>query len=168
MTTAPVIPAPLSVEMIRVLIPHRYPMLLVDRVLTVSPGAAITTLKAVTCNEPWYRDLPDDAPDADHGYPVALVVESWCQSAALLAAWGRTGGELTDQVALFGGMSDVAVRGTAMPGDVLRHEVRISRALEGAWFFEGRTTVDGVPVLEVGQVMTALRPASVLRPAPPA
>lgn len=144
------------------LIPHRYPALLVDRVHAVEPGRAIVTTKAVTCNEPWYQDLEDGAGDAGYAYPTALLIESWCQSAALLAAWDRPQDELAGQVALFGGMSGIGLGPEVRPGDVLRHEVRISRALEGTWIFEGRTTVDGTPVLAVDSVMTALRPGTAL------
>jgi len=144
------------------LIPHRYPALLVDRVHAVEPGRSIVTTKAVTCNEPWYQDVPDSAGDAGYAYPTALLIESWCQSAALLAAWDRPQDELAGQVALFGGMSGIGLGPEVRPGDLLRHEVRISRALEGTWIFEGRTTVDGTAVLAVDSVMTALRPSGAL------
>ncbi|MFB7614717.1 3-hydroxyacyl-ACP dehydratase FabZ family protein [Kitasatospora sp. NPDC056181] len=163
--SAPVLPAaPAGVPVIKSLIPHRFPILLVDRVLELAAGRSIVTVKAVTCNEPWYQGVADDAIQEQLGYPVPLLIESWCQSAALLAAWDQPAEQVAGQVAVFGGMSDVVVRGAALPGDVLRHEVRISRALDGVWFFEGRTLVDGEPVLEVGSVMTALRPASALLP----
>ncbi|WP_327667077.1 MaoC/PaaZ C-terminal domain-containing protein [Streptomyces sp. NBC_00485] len=144
------------------LIPHRYPALLVDGVHTVDPGRRIITTKAVTCNEPWYQDVPDSAGDTAYAYPTALLIESWCQSAALLAAWDRPPDELAGQVALFGGMSGIGLGAEVLPGDVLRHEVRISRALEGTWIFEGTTTVDGSAVLTVDSVMTALRPSEAL------
>ncbi|MET7600624.1 3-hydroxyacyl-ACP dehydratase FabZ family protein [Streptomyces sp. NPDC004082] len=152
-----------GVAVLKRLIPHRYPALLVDRVLAVEPGRRVVTRKAVTCNEPWYRDLPDETADSGYGYPAALLIESWCQSAALLAAWDRAPEELAGQVALFGGMSGIEVVGEVLPGDVLRHEVTISRALAGTWIFEGATsTADGRPVLTVDSVMTALRPSEVL------
>ncbi|GGO79952.1 3-hydroxyacyl-ACP dehydratase FabZ family protein [Wenjunlia tyrosinilytica] len=154
-----------GVASLKALIPHRFPMLLVDRVLEVEPGDRIVCLKAVTCNEPWYQQLPDDTPDSGYAYPTALLVESWCQSAALLAAWDQPREVVADQVALFGGISGIQVHGPVLPGDLLRHEVRISRALEGTWFFEGTTTTaDGRQVLVVESVMTALRPSSVLMP----
>lgn len=154
-----------GVATLKAIIPHRFPMLLVDRVLEVDPGDRIACLKAVSCNDPWYRDLPDDTPDDGYAYPTALLVESWCQSAALLASWDQPRDVVADQVALFGGMSGLRVLGEVLPGDLVRHDVRISRALEGTWFFEGTsTTADGRAVLEVESVMTALRPAEVLKP----
>ncbi|MBB5940158.1 3-hydroxyacyl-ACP dehydratase FabZ family protein [Streptomyces zagrosensis] len=155
---------PVGPRHLKSLIPHRFPILLVDRVDEVVPGERISTVKAVTVNEPWYRELPDDTDDAGYAYPLALLIESWCQSAALLSAWDQSPEEAAGQVALFGGMSGIEVLGQALPGDVLRHEVRISRAFEGTWIFEGATTVDGVEILRIDSVMTALRPSSALAP----
>ncbi|WP_308118263.1 3-hydroxyacyl-ACP dehydratase FabZ family protein [Streptomyces buecherae] len=156
---------PIGPHRLKTLIPHRFPILLVDRVDEVTPGERIVTRKAVSVNEPWYQELPDATPDAGYGYPVALLIESWCQSAALLAAWDQDPEATDGQVALFGGMSGIEVVGRALPGDVLRHEVRISRAFAGTWFFEGATTTDdGREVLCVESVMTAMRPSSVLAP----
>lgn len=147
---------------IRARLPHRYPLLLVDRVVEVVPGVRITTLKAVTVDEPWYRDLPEDTADADHAYPTALLVESWCQAAALLSGWELSASDTAGRVALFGGMTDLEVTGTVMPGDVVRNEVVLTRSLGDTWIFTGSATVDGEPRLTVGTAMTALRPASVL------
>ncbi|MEU3465606.1 beta-hydroxyacyl-ACP dehydratase [Streptomyces sp. NPDC006733] len=156
----------IGVGTLKALIPHRFPVLLVDRVLEVAPGDRIVSLKAVTCNEPWYQELPDDTEDAGYAYPTALVIESWCQSAALLAAWDQPRDVAEAQVALFGGISGIQVHGAVLPGEVLRHEVRITRALEGTWFFEGTSrTADGRGIITVESVMTALRPSSVLDPA---
>ncbi|MER0247178.1 beta-hydroxyacyl-ACP dehydratase [Streptomyces sp. HSW2009] len=152
-------------QRIKDLIPHRFPILLVDRVAEVQPGERIVTHKAVSVNEPWYQALPDDTADAGYAYPVPLLIESWCQSAALLTAWDQDPAEAEGQVALFGGMSGIEVVGQAFPGDVLRHEVRINRAFAGTWFFDGATTTaDGREVLRVDSVMTAMRPSSVLAP----
>ncbi|MFG2718603.1 3-hydroxyacyl-ACP dehydratase FabZ family protein [Streptomyces sp. NPDC048416] len=156
------------------LIPHRYPILLVDRVVEVVAGERITTLKAVTCNEPWYQGIAEEATDDDYSYPTALLIESWCQSAALLGAHGAA--QDTEEhdaqdteaegVVLFGGMSDVTVHGRAYPGDVVRHEVTLTQKAAGATFFEGTSSVAGKPLLTVGQAVTLVRPASSLEAAP--
>lgn len=152
-------------QRVKDLIPHRFPILLVDRVDEVQPGERIVTRKAVSVNEPWYQSLPDDTPDAGYAYPVPLLIESWCQSAALLTAWDQDPAAAEGQVALFGGMSGIEVVGQVLPGDVLLHEVRINRAFAGTWFFDGATTTAcGREVLRVDSVMTAMRPSSVLAP----
>ncbi|MEU3373721.1 MULTISPECIES: 3-hydroxyacyl-ACP dehydratase FabZ family protein [unclassified Streptomyces] len=149
----------------KTLIPHRYPILLVDRVLEVTAGRGISTVKAVTCNEPWYQDIPQDAEDGAYAYPTALLIESWCQSAALLAAHTDRGGVGQGDVVLFGGMSKVTVHGQAYPGDVVRHEVRLVQQAAGATFFEGTASVGGEPVLTVGQAVTLVKPATTLEAA---
>ncbi|MBC2875731.1 MULTISPECIES: 3-hydroxyacyl-ACP dehydratase FabZ family protein [Streptomyces] len=164
MTAAVLPPNHYGVGSIKSFIPHRYPVLLVDRVLAVVPGESITTLKAITCNEPWFEGIPEDCQDSEYAYPTPLLIESWCQSAALLAAWDRDADALAGTVALFGGMSGIEAGGRVLPGDLVRHEVRISRAMADTWFFEGVSTVDGEPVLRVADVMTALRPSAALSP----
>ncbi|MEV7184257.1 3-hydroxyacyl-ACP dehydratase FabZ family protein [Kitasatospora sp. NPDC058063] len=152
---------------IRARLPHRFPMLLVDRVLELEPGRHLTAVKAVTCNEPWYAELGPDTPEEGFGYPQSLLVESWCQSAGLLATWDDPNPDvLTGQVMLFGSMSGVVFHHPVLPGDVLEHRVRISRAVGDTVIFEGESLVAGRPVLTVGSVVVAMRPAEVLRPNP--
>lgn len=153
---------------IRGRLPHRFPMLLVDRVLDLVPGERITAIKAVTCNEPWYAQLGPDTPEDGFGYPQSLLVESWCQSAGLLGTWEDPNPDvLTGQVMLFGSMAGVVFHHPVLPGDVLEHRVRVSRAVGDTVIFEGESLVDGRAVLTVGSVVVAMRPAEVLRPADP-
>lgn len=150
-------------EAIRAVLPHRFPMLLVDRVLERVPGERITALKAVSVNEPWYEGLSDGAPDAAYDYPGVLVVESWCQAAGVLIAAENPNPDVLDgQVMLFGGISDVRFCGRVRPGDVLEHRVQLVRALTDTVIFEGTCHVDGRPVARIGRVVMALRPASEL------
>ncbi|SOD62590.1 3-hydroxyacyl-[acyl-carrier-protein] dehydratase [Streptomyces zhaozhouensis] len=151
---------------IRARLPHRFPMLLVDRVTEVVPGERLVARKAVTCNEPWYAALGPEHPESAFAYPQTLLVESWCQSAGVLATWESPNPDvLTGQVMLFGGMSGVVFHGPVLPGDVVEHEVLLSRSLGDTLIFEGVSTVAGEPVLTVERVVMALRPAEALRPA---
>ncbi|MGY0070581.1 3-hydroxyacyl-ACP dehydratase FabZ family protein [Streptomyces sp. QTS137] len=150
---------------IRGRLPHRYPMLLVDRVTQVEPGHSLTALKAVTCNEPWYANLGPDTPEEGFGYPKSLMVESWCQSAGLLATWDAPNPDvLTGQVMLFGGMTGVEFHRTVLPGDVMEHRVLAGRRVDDTVMFEGESLVDGKTVMTVGRIVMAFRPADVLRP----
>lgn len=152
-----------AISGIKRVLPHRYPMLLVDRVDELVPGESLTARKAVTANEPWYRDLPADATDEQHHYPSALLIESWCQAAGVLAAWKNPNPDVLDgQVMLFGSISEVVFRRPVLPGDVLEHRVRLFRELSDTVIFEGEARVDGETVLEVGRVVMAMRPASEL------
>jgi 3-hydroxyacyl-[acyl-carrier-protein] dehydratase len=150
----------LSTSEIKKVLPHRYPMLLVDRVTELEPGLRLTAHKAVTCNEPWYQEL---AADGDHGYPEVLLIESWCQSAGVLAVWDRPNPDvLSGHVMLFGGMAGIRFLAPVMPGDLLEHHVRLVRALSDTVIFEGGTVVGSRAVMEVGRVVMAVRPASKL------
>ncbi|MFF2023053.1 3-hydroxyacyl-ACP dehydratase FabZ family protein [Streptomyces sp. NPDC058171] len=154
---------------IKQVLPHRYPMLLVDRVLRRAPGEHLVAHKAVTCNEPWYQDLPPQATEDDHAYPHVLLVESWCQSAGILIAAERPNPDvLSGQVMLFGSISDIRFTGRVRPGQVMEHHVRLSRALSDTVVFEGECLVDGEVVAEIGRVVMAMRPASELTAHAPA
>ena len=152
----------LGVADIKRLLPHRYPMLLVDRVTDLVPDVGLTAYKAVTVNEPWYRER---AEDGDPAYPPVLLIESWCQAAGVLAACARPNPDvLRGQVMLFGGMSDVEFLAPVLPGTLLEHRVRLLRDLGDTVLFEGESLVGGEPVLRVGRVVMAMRPATELSP----
>jgi 3-hydroxyacyl-[acyl-carrier-protein] dehydratase len=141
------------------ILPHRYPMLLVDRVDEIVAGERLEARKAVTGNEPWYAEKPED-----FRYPEVLLLESWCQAAGVLATADDPNPDvLSGQVMLFGGVSDVEYRGTVLPGDVLRHKVRLIRTVGDTMIFEGESLVDDQTVLSVGRATIALRPAGAIR-----
>ncbi|UFR03549.1 hypothetical protein KBP30_21320 [Streptomyces sp. Go40/10] len=154
-TRAP-LAVPITPAAVKQRIPHRHPMLLVDRVVGLAPERELTALKAVTCNEPWYEAITDEADDSAYDYPAALVIESWCQAASLLLSGGQPTGP-GGALLLFGGMSGVRLTRPVRPGDVMRHQVRLSRSFGDTFTFEGESTVDGERVLEVDQVVIAVR-----------
>ncbi|MCZ4123122.1 beta-hydroxyacyl-ACP dehydratase [Streptomyces sp. H39-S7] len=155
----------MNAAQIRQTLPHRYPMLLVDRVLDLVPGESLVALKAVTCNEPWYQRLADDAPEERFAYPQTLLVESWGQAAGLLAVQeGSEAAELSGQVMLAGAMSGVEFLRPVYPGDVLKHRVRVVRALSDTVIFEGESLVGGDVVLRFSRMVMAFRPGDQLRP----
>ncbi|QCB92291.1 3-hydroxyacyl-ACP dehydratase FabZ family protein [Cellulomonas shaoxiangyii] len=140
-------------------LPHRWPMLLVDRAVAVRSGAWAVTEKAVSAQD-WVFDGVGTA----GAYPWPLVLESWCQGAGVLAAWERPNPDvLAGDVMLFAGLSDVTFGHGVRPGDVLRHHVRLVRMLDGAVVVTGSSHVGGRTVLTVGSVSMALRPAHALR-----
>lgn len=138
----------IDAEGIRALLRHREPMLLVDQVDEAVPGARLRARKLITETEPW---------DPESGYPTALLIESWGQSAALLAALDEDRMH-AETVLLFGGMSRVRPHGAVFPGELLEHHVSIERDLGETVLFTGHSEVAGRTVLEVGQAMLAFRP----------
>jgi 3-hydroxyacyl-[acyl-carrier-protein] dehydratase len=145
-----------GVTQIKRLLPHRYPMLLVDRVIDATGGVELRATKAITVNEPCYRGLADDA---DHAYPAVLVLESWCQAAGLLLCLRQPDpGAFVGQLMLLGGVFGVEFDCPAQPGEVLDHTVRVARAVADTAVVEGETTVNDRLVLRIGSATIALRP----------
>jgi 3-hydroxyacyl-[acyl-carrier-protein] dehydratase len=106
--------------------------------------------------------VPDGA---DHSYPPALLVESWCQAAGLLAVRGQPNPDvLTGRVTLFGAINDLALLAPVRPGELLVHRVRAVKLLSDAAVLQGETLVDGQVVMTVDQIIVVLRPAGELSP----
>ena len=141
------------------ILPHRWPMLLVDRVVAVGP-VSLVAQKAVSVQDWVFRDGA-----TTRAYPWALVVESWCQAAGVLAAWHRPNPDvLTGDVMLFGGIADIELGDAPHAGDVLTHHVRLERDLGDVVMMSGSTTIGDRTALTVGRITMAMRPAHVLRP----
>ncbi|MFG3052735.1 3-hydroxyacyl-ACP dehydratase FabZ family protein [Kitasatospora sp. NPDC048239] len=152
-----------GIARITALIPHRRPALLVDRVVEVEPGKRLVTHKAVTLAEPGYRAVPDQAPDHAYAYPLDLLLESWAQSAVLLACWEQPNADVrAGRVVLLAGVRGARVLAPVQPGCVLVHEVHLVRDVGDAVITTGTTTVEGRTVLEIGQLTLALRGAELL------
>ncbi|MEC3979494.1 3-hydroxyacyl-ACP dehydratase FabZ family protein [Amycolatopsis sp. H20-H5] len=146
---------------VRSMLPHRYPMLLVDRILEVGEPDFVRTVKAVTINEPWYSRLGPDASEADLAYPEFLLIESWTQTAGILAKQiARSAAD--GQIMLFGSMNDVEFHRPVFPGDLVEHHARLYRALNDTMIFEGTSRVGAEPVLTVGRMTMAFRPGELL------
>jgi 3-hydroxyacyl-[acyl-carrier-protein] dehydratase len=155
----------IGVSEIRRIIPHRYPILLVDRVTEVEPGRWLTAIKAVTANEPCYRSVPQHAGQHAYAYPTSLLVESWAQSGVLLGVWDAPNPDvLAGAVELAGGIRDLRFHRPVFPGDQLEHRARMVKTVGDTAILEGETRVAGDTVMEVGQFVLALRSVVALRP----
>ena len=142
------------------ILPHRYPMLLIDRVLEVAPGSWVTAVKAISRNEPWYAD------GAYAAYPEVLLVESWAQAAGLVTGVEQPNPDVcSGRVMLLGSLSGVQFHRPVLPGDVLEHRVRVTKAINETTIFEGECVVRGELVFTVPRMVVAHRPAEVLREA---
>jgi len=153
-------------DIIRI-VPHRHPMLLIDRVETLCPGELVVATKAVTVSEPCYAGIADGATAADFAYPQSLLVESWATAAEMLMLCRRPaphvdGGHLM----VAGAIDDVAFHIPVHPGDVLRHEVRVVKLVADTAILAGDTRCDGELVAAFGHFVAALRPTESLRAAP--
>jgi 3-hydroxyacyl-[acyl-carrier-protein] dehydratase len=148
----------IGVEEIKRVIPHRYPILLVDRVTEVDPGVSLVALKAITCAEPCY------ARAETYEYPVSLLLESWAQAAVLLACWNTPNPDvLAGKVELAAGIKGVDLLEPVHPGDVVEHRVQVLRNVWDAAIVAGTSWVGGRKVLAVEQFSVALRGVEVLQ-----
>jgi 3-hydroxymyristoyl/3-hydroxydecanoyl-(acyl carrier protein) dehydratase len=147
---------------IRELLPVRHPILLVDRILSVKPGAEILTAKAVTGSEPCYTGLPDGLDTDAYAYPRSLALESFGQSAALLWLASALDGDVADGVLMVGAIRDARFHSAVQPGEVLHHVVRIDNQVGRNAFFTGETWAGNRCVATIGSLIAASRPALLL------
>ena len=119
-------------------LPHRYPIILVDRVLELEPGKRIAALKNVSVNEPVFMGHFPHYPVM----PGVLIIEALAQTSAVLVGVAK---ELADKgyLVYFMGVDSCKFRRKVVPGDVLKLEVTTKRGGGKVWRFEGRATVEG-------------------------
>ena len=134
-------------------LPHRYPFLLVDRVLEVVPGERITALKNVSMNEPFFPGHYPHHPVM----PGVLVVEAMAQTAAILSF--KTMGTKPDGVSVyyFVGIDNARFKKPVGPGDQLVIDVKLQGNKRGIWKFSATAKVDGRVAAEA-DLICAVRP----------
>ncbi|OHC66324.1 MAG: 3-hydroxyacyl-[acyl-carrier-protein] dehydratase FabZ [Rhodocyclales bacterium GWA2_65_20] len=131
-------------------LPHRYPFLLVDRVLEVVPGERITALKNVSVNEPFFPGHYPHHPVM----PGVLIIEALAQTAAILS-FKTMGGKPDDKsVYYFVGIDGARFKRPVGPGDQLVMEVSITLNKRGMWKFTGVAKVDGNVAAEAELICT--------------
>lgn len=124
--------APIDINQIMKMIPHRYPILLIDRILEIKKGESATSLKNVTMNEPHFMGhFP--------GFPVmpgVLIVEAMAQTAALVVV-DFLGDEAAGKVVYFMTIDDARFRKPVTPGDSIHIEVEKIQSRGPVWKFKG-------------------------------
>jgi 3-hydroxyacyl-[acyl-carrier-protein] dehydratase len=130
---------PMDIQAVLAQLPHRYPFLLVDRVVECVPGKRIEAIKNVTVNEPFF---PGHFP----GRPVmpgVMILEALAQAAGILAF--KTAGVVPDDKSrfYFVGIDNARFRRPVEPGDRLVLKATLERAIRGIWKFETVAEVDG-------------------------
>jgi 3-hydroxyacyl-[acyl-carrier-protein] dehydratase len=128
----------LDVRRVMAALPHRYPMLLIDRVESLDPEKGIVAIKAVTINEPFFQGHFPDRPIM----PGVLIVEALAQAAGVLAveALGLAG---SGKLVYFMAIEGAKFRAPVEPGVLLKLEVEFVQRRSSVCKFAGRATVDG-------------------------
>ena len=143
-------PIRLDIEAIMQQLPHRYPFLMVDRVLDLVPGERIVALKNVTFNEPYFTGHFPHRPVM----PGVMVIEAIAQASGILA-FKTVGYVPTEETRFYFVAIDKArFRKPVEPGDQLILTVKLLRAFKGIWKFHGLAEVDGVEVAST-EIMVA-------------
>jgi 3-hydroxyacyl-[acyl-carrier-protein] dehydratase len=130
---------PVEVEQIQELLPHRYPFLLVDRVIELEPGERVVAIKNVSINEPFFQGHFPEHPVM----PGVLVIEAMAQAAGTLIRLSTQSDPESKPLFYLVKIDKARFADKVVPGDQLRLEVRLKRMLRGMGLFEARALVDG-------------------------
>ncbi len=140
-TTTPAIKLPIEVTQIQAMLPHRYPFLLVDRVISIEPHKKLTAIKNVTINEPFFQGhFP--------GHPVmpgVLIVEAMAQASGLLTQLSE-GPREVQPIYYLVKVDKARFSKIVLPGDQLELEVTLKRMMRRMGFYDCRALVDGIEV----------------------
>lgn len=142
----------LDIDGIMHLLPHRFPFLLVDRILECNPGESLRALKNVTVNEPFFPGHFPNRPVM----PGVMILEALAQACGLLSF--ITAGEAPEEGTgvYFVGIDKARFRRPVVPGDQLVLEIDFDRRIRDIWRYATRATVDG-EVAADARIMVATR-----------
>lgn len=129
-------------------LPHRYPFVLVDRVLSMELGKEIVAVKNVSVNEPYF---PGHFP-YHPVMPGVLIVEAMAQAAALLSFKTMGTKPTNDSVYYFAGIDSARFKKPVSPGDQIILNVKIDRILKGIWKYTGVAKVGDEVVAEANMM----------------
>ena len=134
-------------------LPHRFPMLMIDRVLECEPGKRIVALKNVSINEPFF---PGHFP----GMPIlpgVLILEAMAQAAGVMVFAAMDRPQMEHSLYYYVGIDNARFKKPVVPGDVLELEVNFERSLRGIGKFNCVARVDGQTVAEA-TILCTVRP----------
>ena len=134
---------PISIERIMEMIPHRYPFLMIDRVIDVVLGESATGVKNVTINEPFFIGHFPGKPVM----PGVLIIEAMAQTCAVLVV-NTMGKDAEGKLVYFMSIEEAKFRRPVGPGDTLHIKVKKEQARRNVWKFACEAIVDGTKVAE--------------------
>ena len=128
----------MNINEVKDFLPHRYPFLLIDRVLDFTVGKNLTAIKNVSFNEPHFAGHFPDQPIM----PGVLIIEALAQATGILAFKSEVGQPVTGQIYMLVGVDKVRFKRTVEPGDQLKLYVEVMTVKRGIWKFDCRATVE--------------------------
>lgn len=135
--------ADLDITRIMQMIPHRYPILMIDRVVDITLGESATGVKNVTINEPYFQGHFPTRPVM----PGVLIIEAMAQTSAVLVV-GTLGAEAEGKLVYFMTVDEARFRRPVTPGDTIHIHVSKQRQRANVWKFKGEAKVNGTLVAE--------------------
>lgn len=127
------------IEEIRRFLPHRYPFLLIDRVLDYVPGESLTAIKNVSVNEPFFNGHFPETPIM----PGVLIIEALAQATGLLGFKTMSEEPSNDLLYMLVGVDNVRFKRQVVPGDQLMLKATVKRQSKVIWKFYVEASVDG-------------------------
>lgn len=140
----------LDINRVMELLPHRYPFLLVDRIVELEHGKSLSAIKNVSINEPFFEGHFPGRPIM----PGVLILEAMAQATGLLA-FSDMGDGHKDKLYLLVGIDKSRFRGQVLPGDQLRLNINLKRSMRGIGIFHCEALVDGELVAEAEMMCSA-------------
>ncbi|MDX2073920.1 MAG: 3-hydroxyacyl-ACP dehydratase FabZ [Alphaproteobacteria bacterium] len=134
---------PISVERIMEMIPHRYPFLMIDRVIEMELGEQAVAVKNVTINEPFFTGHFPGKPVM----PGVLIIEAMAQTCAVLVV-ETMGKEAEGKLVYFMSIEEAKFRKPVVPGDAMQIHVNKLQSRKNVWKFKCEAKVEGVLVAE--------------------
>jgi beta-hydroxyacyl-[acyl carrier protein] dehydratase FabZ len=135
-------------------LPHRYPFLLIDRVVSCEPGISLVAIKNVTINEPFFTGHFPQRPVM----PGVLILEAMAQASGILAFASAQVRPQNTALFYLVGIDKARFKRPVEPGDQLHIEVHFKRIVRSIWMFAAKTSVDGVRVASAELMCTLKAP----------
>ncbi|MFT5703207.1 MAG: 3-hydroxyacyl-[acyl-carrier-protein] dehydratase [Rickettsiales bacterium] len=133
----------INIEQILKSVPHRYPILLVDKIIEMEEGKSVVGIKNVTFNEPHFMGHFPDKPIM----PGVLIIEAMAQTASVMVM-NSGGRSLADSLVYFMSIDNAKFRKPVIPGDVLELHIEIIQNRGAVWKMSGIAKVEGVVVAQ--------------------
>jgi len=128
----------MNINEVKNFLPHRYPFLLIDRVLDFTVGKNLTAIKNVSFNEPHFIGHFPNQPIM----PGVLIIEALAQATGILAFKSEVGKPVVGQIYMLVGVDKVRFKKSVEPGDQLKLYVEVVKVRRGIWKFDCKATVE--------------------------